>query len=333
MTRRAGVRAALAAAAVALVAPLLTGCSARLDQVMGIAADGGGNLSVALTLDPAAQQAIDLQRQLDAGTFQQFLQVNGEKWFAPGSPAEVFRRETRPDGTVVLTSVHHLRAGTGDLADLQAALAAQRPLQPFLTATGRYWAAPSPGSGTTSTSTTGTAGGTTTVPATVTGAGEAQSGITGLPASVTLQSLLSADFTPARTDRNNRRVPATFSLASRGGVGEVLDTTCDAAANRYTKTRADKALDAGLRFTYTWAMPTTILGASESARLSADGATATWAMPFGRCDLMELSSAGADDGRFVNGLILGIALGFLLIVFAWRSLSRRRRGGGDSTPS
>ena len=42
---------------------------------------------------------------------------------------------------------------------------------------------------------------------------------------------------------------------------------------------ADTALGSGLRFTYTWAMPTPILGISDYARLSPDGATASWAMP------------------------------------------------------
>lgn len=327
MTRRTGVRVATALAVATAAVPLLTGCSAQLTQVMGVAADGGGNLSVQLTLDPAAQRAVNLPQQLADGTFLTFLQVDGERWFAPGSPAEVFGQETRPDGTVVLTSVHRLRAGSGDLADLKATLGAARPLQPILSSTGRYWAAPVPGSGaSTATGTTGT--GTTGVQPTTSGA--AQAGITGLPTDVSLQSLLSADFTPARLDRNNRRVAATFTLASRGGVGEVLDPTCDTRTNRFTKTAADTALGAGLRFTYAWAMPTGILETSEGARLSRDASTATWSMPWGQCSLMELSSAGADDGRFVNGLILGGALLFLLIVFAWRSIMRRRHTG---TPS
>ena len=44
---------------------------------------------------------------------------------------------------------------------------------------------------------------------------------------------------------------------------------------------------------------------------------------------MEISSTGADDGRFVNGLILGGTLVFLMIVFALRSLGKRRRARND----
>jgi hypothetical protein len=40
---------------------------------------------------------------------------------------------------------------------------------------------------------------------------------------------------------------------------------------------------------------------------------------------MEVSSAGAQDGRVLNGIILGAAILFLAFVFALRVLSRRRR--------
>jgi len=311
---RIGVAALLAVAAV----PLLSGCSARLSQLAAIAADGGGNLSVELRLDPAAQRAIDLPAQLSAGTFEQFLKVGGQSWVAPGDATQVFRQSREADGTVVITSVHRLRAGTGDLTDLRAALDANRPLQPILAATGRYWAAPKPGEAGTSTN------GTRTTTTQVTGAGEPQNGITGLPTFARLQELLASDFTPAHLDRSGRKYTATFTLASRGGVGDVLDPICDAASNRYVKTRADKALGAGLDMRYTWAMPTAILELSEGATATPDNQTATWLMPYGKCNLMELSSAGADDGRFVNGIILGAALLFLVIVFALRSLARRR---------
>jgi hypothetical protein len=312
------MRAALVGAAAVAAVPLLSGCSARLSQLAAVAADGGGNLSVELRLDPEAQRAINLPAQLSAGTFTQFLKTGGEVWSAPGDPTSTFRQTREADGTVVLTSVHRLRAGTGDLTDLKSALDTSRALQPILSATGKYWAAPKPGeAGTTTT-------GTRTTATQVTGAGEPQNGITGLPPSVTLQTLLAWEFTPAHVDRSNHQVPPTFTVASRGGVGDVLDPICDAGSNRYVKTRVDRALGAGLDFRYTWAMPTGILELSEGASVTPDNQNATWTMPYGKCQLMELSSAGADDGRFVNGLILGGALLFLLIVFALRSLSRRR---------
>ena len=319
MTGRTLRRFAVASMAAVAAVPLLSGCSARLSQLAAIAGDGGGNLSVELRLDPEAQRAINLPAQLAAGTFTQFLQVGGEAWSAPGDPTSTFRQSREADGTVVLTSVHRLRAGTGDLADLKASLGASRPLQPILATTGKYWAAPKPGEAGTTTS------GTRTTATQVTGAGEPQNGITGLPTSTTLQVLLASDFTSAHVDRSGRKIAATFTLASRGGVGDVLDPICDAGSNRYVKTRADKALGAGLDFRYTWAMPTPILELSDGATVTPDNQNASWLMPYGSCRLMELSSAGADDGRFVNGLILGGALLFLLIVFALRSLSRRRR--------
>ena len=326
MTRGSLLRMAAVGLTALAAVPLLTGCSARLSQLAAIAGDGGGNLSVELRLDPAAQRAINLPAQLASGTFTQFLDAGGEAWSAPGDPTSSFRQTREADGTVVLTSVHRLRAGTGDLADLKSALGLSRSLQPILTTTGRYWAAPKPGeAGTTTTATTGTTGTRTTTTTTqVTGAGEPQNGITGLPTAVTLQALLASDFTAAHTDRSDRKVAATFTVASRGGVGDVLDPICDAGSNRYVKTRADRALGAGLTFLYTWAMPTPILELSEGAVVTPDKQNATWSMPYGQCRLMELSSAGADDGRFVNGLILGAALLFLLIVFALRSIARRR---------
>lgn len=323
MTRVPLMRVAAVGLAAMAAVPLLSGCSARLSQLAAVAGDGGGNLSVELRLDPEAQRAINLPAQLSAGTFTQFLQSGGESWSAPGDPTSSFRQTREADGTVVLTSVHRLRAGTGDLADLKSALGLSRSLQPILTTTGRYWAAPKPGEAGTTTATTGT-NGTRTTTTQVTGAGEPQNGITGLPTAVTLQALLASDFTAAHTDRSNRKVAATFTVASRGGVGDVLDPICDAGSNRYVKTRADKALGAGLAFRYTWAMPTPILELSEGASVTPDSQNATWTMPYGQCRLMELSSAGADDGRFVNGLILGAAVLFLLIVFALRSVSRRR---------
>ena len=319
MARGVIARVCVAALVAAAAVPLLSGCSARLSQLAAIAGDGGGNLSVELRLDPAAQRAINLPAQLSAGTFEQFLQVAGQNWVAPGDATQVLRQSREADGTVVLTSVHRLRAGTGDLSDLRAALNVNRPLQPILTATGRYWAAPKPGEAVTSTT------GTRTTTTQVTGAGEPQNGITGLPTTARLQELLSSDFTPAHLDRAGRKYTATFTIASRGGVGDVLDPICDAASNRYVRTRADKALGAGFDMRYTWAMPTAILELSDGATVTSDNQNATWAMPYGKCDLMGLSSAGADDGRFVNGIILGAAVLFLVIVFALRSLARRRR--------
>jgi len=312
------MRAAVVGIAAVATVPLLSGCSARLSQLVAVAADGGGNLSVELRLDPEAQRAINLPAQLASGTFTQFLKAGGEDWYAPGDPTSTFRQTTESGGMVVLTSVHRLRAGTGDLTDLKSALDASRSLQPILSTTGRYWAAPKPGEAGTTTN------GTRTTATQVTGAGEPQNGITGLPTAVTLQTLLAWDFTPAHVDRSNHKVAPTFTLASRGGVGDVLDPICDAASNRYVRTRADKALGAALDFRYTWAMPTGILEMSDGAAVTPDTQSASWLMPYGECKLMELSSAGADDGRFVNGLILGGALLFLLAVFALRSLSRRR---------
>jgi hypothetical protein len=51
-------------------------------------------------------------------------------------------------------------------------------------------------------------------------------------------------------------------------------------------------------------------------------------MPYGECLRMEISSAGAEDGRVVNGIILGAAILFLALVFSLRAVSRRRRRRG-----
>lgn len=309
----------LAAIAALAAVPLLSGCSATLSQFIDIAPDGGGTLSLELRLDPAAQRAIDLPRQLADGTFERFLDVRKERWRAPGNTSLPFAQETRANGTVVLRSVRRLKAGTSQLDDLQSALGVERPLQPILAATGRYWAAPNrreaPSTRTTTTPTSGTAP-----------EGEAQAGITGLPQRVPLQAVLVDEFTPAYTDRG-RRYLATFSIGSRGGVGDLLEAPCNAGSRRIDFTRADRALQRGLRFSYAWAMPAKIALSSTGARVSGDGYMARWTMPYGSCLRMEMSSAGAEDGRVVNGIILGAAVLFLALVFALRAVSRRRRRG------
>lgn len=309
----------LAAIAALAAVPLLSGCSATLSQFIDIAPDGGGTLSLELRLDPAAQRAIDLPRQLADGTFERFLDVRKERWRAPGNTSLPFAQETRANGTVVLRSVRRLKAGTSQLDDLESALGVERPLQPILAATGRYWAAPNrreaPSTRTTTTPTSGTAP-----------EGEAQAGITGLPQRVPLQAVLVDEFTPAYTDRG-RRYLATFSIGSRGGVGDLLEAPCNAGSRRIDFTRADRALQRGLRFSYAWAMPAKIALSSTGARVSGDGYVARWTMPYGSCLRMEMSSAGAEDGRVVNGIILGAAVLFLALVFALRAVSRRRRRG------
>jgi hypothetical protein len=318
MNRRRVIAAVVTAA---LAVPLLSGCSARLSQFVDIAPDGGGNLALELRLDPAAQAAINLPRQLQEGTFARFLEVQKEKWSAPGNPSLPFAQRTEANGTVVLRSVRRLRAGGSPLADLASTLGVERPLQPIIAATGRYWAAPDPRARPTTTSATpgrGTAPG-----------GEPDVGITGLPGRVPLQTLLVDEFRPAVTERD-AEVLATFSIASRGGVGDVLDPPCNGGSTRTDFTRADRALQRGFTFSYRWGMPARISLYSPAARISANGFAASWSMPYGECQRMEISSVGAEDGRFVNGLIIGAAIIFLAFVFALRAVSRRRsRARGD----
>ena len=118
-------------AAVAVAVPVLSGCSARLSQFIDVGPEGGGTLSLELRLDPAAQQAIDLPRQLQEGTFEKFLDVRNERWRAPGDGALPFQQRTEANGTVVLRSVRTLKAGTSQLDDLESALGVLRPLQPM----------------------------------------------------------------------------------------------------------------------------------------------------------------------------------------------------------
>lgn len=310
--------------------PALAGCSARLTQIADIRPDGGGSLTLELRLDPAAQEAIDLPRQMADQTFRQFLESGGETWAAPGDPYSPMAQRTETDGTVVITAERPLRAGMSDLAELRAILAVERPISQIVAATGRYWLAPALGEGV-STSTRSVSTGTTTTTTTTATlpTGEVQAGLTGLPARVPLQTILATEFQPAATGSGTQR-GATFAVASRGGVGEVLDPVCNQTSGRYAPTRADRALYTGLSLVYRWGMPSRIAQHSEGASISSQGADATWSMPYGKCSLMEVSSAGSEDEQVVNGLILGGALGFLLIVFAVRAVSRRRPTRRDS---
>lgn len=326
-------RIAMAAAAIAAL-PLLAGCGATLSQYVDVRPGGGGALTLELRLDQRAQQDIDLERQTREGTFERFLDAGKERWRAPdegNARVRAFvaasgvgldcglqgpiRRCSRPDGSVVMWSTRPLDARAAGLGDLRTALDVQRPVEPILSATGRYWAAPVPGG---TDATTSTRPSSTAAPA----GGDPQWGITGLPKSVPLQSLLSLEFTPAKENPKGP-LAATFALASRGGIGDVLGPICDTRKGRYEKTRADRDLIRGLDFRYVWGMPSAIARNSAGATLSADRRDATWTVPYGQCPLVEISSAGAEDGRFVNGLILGGALVFLLIVFGWRAISRR----------
>lgn len=300
-----------------LALPLLSGCSARLSQFVDIAPDGGGNLTLELRLDPAAQSAINLPRQLSEGTFERFLDVRKEKWNAPGDPALPFAQRTEPNGTIILRSVRRLRAGTSQLDDLESALGVERPVQPILTATGRYWAAPANPRAEPATTSSAPISGTAP-------GGEADAGVTGLPLRVPLQTLLGDEFTAGYRERGGD-VLATFSIASRGGVGDVLDPVCSGVSRRTEFTRTDRALQRGFDLAYRWGMPARISQYSPEARIVGDGYAASWSMPYGECQRMEISSAGAEDGRFVNGLIIGVAIVFLAVVFALRAVSRSRR--------
>lgn len=318
-------RVVAALGAVVVAVPLLSGCSARLSQFIDVGPEGGGTLSLELRLDPAAQEAINLPRQLQEGTFERFLDVRNERWRAPGDGTRPFQERAEADGTVVLRSVRRLKAGTSQLDDLESALGVLRPLQPILSATGRYWAVPDPGD-------TAPRGNDGSAPATGNAAGgSVQAGITGLPSRVPLQTVLVDEFTPQGKNRG-RSVFATFSIASRGGVGDVLDPPCNGASRRVDFTRADRGLQEGLRFAYTWAMPSRVALYSTGGRLSGDGYLASWSMPYGQCQRMEISSAGSEDGRVVNGIILGAAVLFLGIVFALRAVSRRSRRRRDGDP-
>ena len=306
-------------AALAVAVPVMSGCSARVSQFIDISQDGGGTLLMEMRLDSAAQRAINLPRQLQEGTFERFLDVRTERWRAPGDSGGPFSQRTEADGTVVMRSVRRLKAGTSQLDDLTSALGVLRPIEPILSATGRYWAAPNPGESPTTTSTTPESGNAP--------GGEAPQGITGLPSRVPLQTMLVDDFTAAYRDRGRSFAP-TFSIASRGGVGDVLDPPCNAGSRRVDFTTADLALQKGLQFRYAWAMPARIAQYSVDGKLSRDRYLASWAMPYGECLRMEISSAGAEDGRVVNGIILGAAILFLALVFSLRAVSRRRRRRG-----
>ena len=257
-------------AALAVAVPVMSGCSARVSQFIDISQDGGGTLLMEMRLDPAAQRALNLPRQLQEGTFERFLDVRTERWRAPGASGGPFSQRTEADGTVVMRSVRRLKAGTSQLDDLNSALGVLRPIEPILSATGRYWAAPNPGDSPTTTSTTPESGNAP--------GGEAPQGITGLPLRVPLQEMLVDDFTAAYRDRGRSLAP-TFSIASRGGVGDVLDPPCNAGSRRVDFTTADLALQKGLQFRYAWAMPARIAQYSVDGKISRDRYVASWAMP------------------------------------------------------
>jgi hypothetical protein len=316
-----GLLAGLAAAVAALA---LGGCQAELIQGVQVNERGTGELTLTLRLDPDAQTAINLDRQLQDETFLEFLRPDLEGWSAPDGSGRVIGDRTEADGTRVFETRRSILSSPDDLRDI---LSEDRPIAPIVEATGGLYQLPPPAedAGETTATAPATAPLTALPPAvTTTPAPRArvapQSVLTDLSAIAPLQEVLVLRFEAAQTGPD--RAPATFRIATRGGVGEIGDATCSSLASR-PPTIADRQLQDGLTLRYRYRMPSPVESASDGAERTRG--QVAWSMPYGRCDLLEASSAGASSTAAVNGLILGGALGFILIVLGLRALSKRRR--------
>lgn len=302
-------RALAALGGLAAVVALGSGCQAELLQEVVLDERGTGRLTLTLRLDRDAQAQINLDRQLAQGTFLEFLRPDLPGWEAPDGSAGVISDRTEGDGVRVLET---RRAILSTPDDLRRVLDVRRRIEQIVSATGVYQVAPPEPDEEDATTTAGTTVAGPPRPA------RSDSTLTDLPAAAPLQNVLVMRFDPAGPEPGQ---PATYRLAVRGGVGEIADATCSPTANP-SPTTADEALAAGLELRYRYGFPVDVESASEGAETA--GRTAAWRMPYGQCDLIEASSAGADSSAAVNGLILGAALAFIILVLGLRILSRRR---------
>ena len=316
MRPRAVARAAAVAAQQAQHEVAGTRCPAPHEKTQPIHNRGTGDLTLTLRLDQDAQAAINIDEQLRRETFLEFLRPDLAGWSAPGEAGKVFSDRTDADGTRVFETTRTILSTPDDVKEV---LGRERPIDQIVQATGVYALGPTDGTDTGgSTSTGGTLTALPPVTATGTAAGPGAT-LTDLPATVPLQSVLVMRFQPQAGPPD--RKPATFTFGIRGGVGEVGDATCGASRGAQPTT-ADLSLRRSLGLDYQYTLPVPAESASDGATRS--GNRVAWDMNYGTCDLMEASSAGASSSAAVNGLILGGAVGFILIVLGLRILSRRR---------
>lgn len=120
-----------------------------------------------------------------------------------------------------------------------------------------------------------------------------------------------------------------FYVFGRGGVGEIGHHTCSGdRVENFSRTLRDS-----LRLNYSMRVPGGP-GTTNATRVS-NGA-GVWEARFGDCPDLKAESGGGSSSTLVNGLVLGVLTGILILVFVARGVRRRRatpRAAGAETPA
>ena len=134
-----------------------------------------------------------------------------------------------------------------------------------------------------------------------------------------LQPLLN-DFSLNFTAASGSDKPS-YNLFTQGGVGDVPDATC--SGDDLLTAGGDAAqLRRALHFVVTMDMPRE--PRDTSGQVTPSGAV-QWRYNYGDCPRITADTAGGSgDTKTLNGAILAVASGFILVVLALRALRRRR---------
>ncbi len=108
-----------------------------------------------------------------------------------------------------------------------------------------------------------------------------------------------------------------FNFFGRGGVGEIGRPTC--AAERIDG--FGKTLRDALQLQYRLKVPG---GPGSTTATQISNGTGIWLTRFGDCPDLRAESGGGSSSTLVNGLVLGVLAGLLMIVFLGRGIRRRR---------
>ncbi len=114
-----------------------------------------------------------------------------------------------------------------------------------------------------------------------------------------------------------------FNFFARGGVGDIGDETCKGDAT----VGFGSSLRNALEITYRFRLPG---GPGDTNADETPAGENVWRAQYGDCPPLQASSGGGSSSTLVNGLILAVLAGIIVIVFALRGL-RRRRGRREPT--
>jgi hypothetical protein len=137
-----------------------------------------------------------------------------------------------------------------------------------------------------------------------------------LPHDQPLLNDFSLKFTPAKGGDK-----PSYTLFTQGGVGDVPDATC--SGDKLLTVGGDAAqLRRNLHFVVTMEMPRQ--PRDTSGETTPSGAI-QWRYNYGDCPRITADTAGSSSGaKTLNGAILAVASGFILVVLGLRALRRRR---------